>query len=121
MSCYYFSQQHLTWNIVAQICINIYGCNMDKNQWEKPEEWKPERFLDKKYDPMDLFKTMSFGSGKRVCAGSLQAYLIACTSIGRLVQEFEWRLKDGEEENVDTLGLTTRKLHPMQAILKPRN
>uniref|UniRef100_A0A2N9IXN9 ent-kaurene monooxygenase n=1 Tax=Fagus sylvatica TaxID=28930 RepID=A0A2N9IXN9_FAGSY len=103
------------------ICINIYGCNMDKNQWEKPEEWKPERFLDKKYDPMDLFKTMSFGSGKRVCAGSLQAYLIACTSIGRLVQEFEWRLKDGEEENVDTLGLTTRKLHPMQAILKPRN
>nr|XP_023921304.1 ent-kaurene oxidase, chloroplastic-like [Quercus suber]POE99260.1 ent-kaurene oxidase, chloroplastic [Quercus suber] len=105
----------------TEIAVNIYGCNMDKNQWETPEEWKPERFLDKKYDPMDMYKTMSFGSGKRVCAGSLQASLIACTSIGRLVQEFEWRLKDGEVENVDTLGLTTHKLYPMQAILKPRN
>nr|XP_023890238.1 ent-kaurene oxidase, chloroplastic-like [Quercus suber] len=105
----------------SEIAINIYGCNMDKKQWEKPEEWKPERFLDKKYDPMDLYKTMSFGGGKRVCAGSLQASLIACTTIGRLVQEFEWRLKDKEEENVDTAGLTSHKLHPMQAILKQRN
>ncbi|KAI3893609.1 hypothetical protein MKW92_011604 [Papaver armeniacum] len=27
-----------------QIAINIYGCNMDKNQWDSPEEWNPERF-----------------------------------------------------------------------------
>lgn len=94
---------------------------MDKKQWENPEEWKPERFLDEKYDPADMYKTMAFGGGKRVCAGSLQANLIACTSIGRLVQEFEWRLKDGEEDKVDTLGLTTHKLHPMQAMLKLRN
>jgi ent-kaurene oxidase len=105
----------------TQIAINIYGCNRDKKQWECPEEWKPERFLDNKYDPMDLYKTMAFGSGKRVCAGALQAMLTACTSIGRLVQEYVWKLKDGEEENVDTLGLTTHKLHPMQAILTPRN
>ncbi|PON70113.1 Cytochrome P450 [Parasponia andersonii] len=103
------------------IAINIYGCNMDEKQWESPEEWKPERFLDKKYDPMDLHKTMSFGAGKRVCAGSFQAMLIACTTIGRLIQEFQWRLKEGEEENVATLWLTTHKLQPMLAILKRRN
>jgi ent-kaurene oxidase len=94
---------------------------MDKKQWENPEEWKPERFLDEKYDSTDLQKTMAFGAGKRVSAGNLQASLIACTSIRRLVQEFEWRLKDGEEENVDTVKLTAQKLHPIQAILKPRN
>ncbi|KAB2628035.1 ent-kaurene oxidase [Pyrus ussuriensis x Pyrus communis] len=105
----------------TEIAINIYGCNMDKNRWESPEEWKPERFLEPKHDPMDLYKTMAFGAGKRVCAGSLQAMLIACTSIGRLVQEFEWKLRHGEEENVATVGLTTRKLYPMHAILKPRN
>lgn len=89
--------------------------------WESPEEWKPERFLDEKFDGMDLHnKTMAFGAGKRLCAGTLQAMLISCTAIGRLVQEFEWRLDDDEEENVDTLGLTTNKLHPMKAILKPR-
>ncbi|EOY14615.1 GA requiring 3 [Theobroma cacao] len=105
----------------SEIAVNIYGCNMDKNHWENPEEWNPERFLDKKYDPLDLHKTMAFGAGKRACAGSLQAMLLACAAIGRLVQEFEWRLNDGEEEKVDTVGLTSQKLHPLLAILKPRN
>ncbi|KAH1057853.1 hypothetical protein J1N35_035918 [Gossypium stocksii] len=104
-----------------QIAVNIYGCNMDKNYWENPEEWNPERFLDEKYDPLDLQKTMAFGAGKRACAGSLQAMLLACGAIGRLVQEFEWQLKDGEEEKVDTVGLTSQKLHPLLAVLKPRN
>ena len=94
---------------------------MDEKHWEHPEEWNPERFLDETKDHMDLHKTMAFGGGKRMCAGSLQAMLISCTAIGRLVQEFEWRLNDGEEENVDIVGLTTQKLHPMLAILKPRN
>ncbi|KAL7175532.1 hypothetical protein ACSBR2_029184 [Camellia fascicularis] len=105
----------------SEIAINIYGCNMDEKQWENPEDFNPERFFDKKSDVIDLHKTMAFGGGKRVCAGSLQAMLIACTAIGRFIQEFEWRLKDGEEENVGTLGLTTQKLHPLQAIIKSRN
>ncbi|KAL2332540.1 hypothetical protein Fmac_020121 [Flemingia macrophylla] len=105
----------------SEIAINIYGCNMDEDQWEKPNEWMPERFLDEKYDPMDLYKTMAFGAGKRVCAGSLQAMLIASTAIGRLVQQFDWELGQGEEENVDTVGLTTHKLHPLQVKLTCRN
>ncbi|XP_061373130.1 ent-kaurene oxidase-like [Gastrolobium bilobum] len=105
----------------SEIAINIYGCNMDNNRWENPYQWMPERFLDEKHDPMDLYKTMAFGAGKRVCAGSLQATSIACTAIGRLVQEFEWELEQGEEDNEDTLGLTTNKLHPLLVKLKPRN
>ncbi|TKY47998.1 Ent-kaurene oxidase [Spatholobus suberectus] len=105
----------------SEIAINIYGCNMDENRWENPYEWMPERFLDEKYDPMDLYKTMAFGAGKRMCAGSLQAMLIACTAIGRLVQQFEWELGQGEEENVDTVGLTTHKLHPLLVKLRLRN
>ncbi|KAF6143398.1 hypothetical protein GIB67_029567 [Kingdonia uniflora] len=104
----------------SEIAINIYGCNMDKKQWDVPEEWNPERFLDDKYDRMDLYKTMAFGGGKRVCAGSLQALLISCMSIGALVQNFQWKLKEGEEEDVDTVLLTTHKLHPMQAYMTPR-
>ncbi|RDX78549.1 Ent-kaurene oxidase, chloroplastic, partial [Mucuna pruriens] len=105
----------------SQIAINIYGCNMDKNEWESPQQWMPERFLDEKYEHADLYKSMAFGAGKRVCAGSLQAMLIACSTIGRLVQEFEWKLKDGaEKEDVDTVGLTTHRLHPLQVKLNPR-
>ncbi|XP_047326876.1 ent-kaurene oxidase-like [Impatiens glandulifera] len=104
----------------SEIGINLYGCNMNEKQWVKPEEWNPDRFLDGKYDPMDLHNTMAFGSGKRICAGALQAILISCMSIGRLVHEFEWSLSEGETADVDILGLTGRKLHPMRAFLKSR-
>ncbi|XP_027094349.1 ent-kaurene oxidase [Coffea arabica] len=104
----------------TEIAINLYGCNMDKERWENPEQWIPERFLDGMHDYMELHKTTAFGGGKRVCAGALQAMLIACITIARLVQEFEWRLADGEEENVDIVGLTNLKLHPLRAIIKPR-
>ncbi|XP_030460549.1 ent-kaurene oxidase, chloroplastic-like [Syzygium oleosum] len=104
----------------SRIAINIYGCNMDKQHWEDPENWTPERFLDERYDLADLYKTMSFRAGKRACAGACQVMLVYCTAIGRLVQEFEWRVRDDERENVDMDGLTTHKLHPMQAMLKLR-
>ena len=105
---------------MLQIAINLYACNMSKNVWDEPNEWKPERFLSGNFEQMDMYKTMAFGAGKRVCAGSLQAMLIACVVIGRLVQEFHWRLKEGEEESSDTVQLTTHKLHPMQAYITPR-
>ncbi|XP_058222745.1 ent-kaurene oxidase, chloroplastic-like [Rhododendron vialii] len=94
---------------------------MDENQWEKREKWNPDRFLDKKYDRNDMHKTMAFGGGKWACTGYQQAMLIAFTAIGRLVQEFEWRLEGGEEENVDIVGIINQKLHPMHAIIRPRN
>lgn len=103
-----------------QLAINIYGCNMEKDIWENPEDWNPERFLADN-EPIDLQRTMAFGGGKRVCAGAMQAMLIACVSIGRMVQEFEWRLKDDTGEDINTLGLTTQKLNPMLAVIKPRN
>ncbi|MCL7047110.1 hypothetical protein MKW94_030461 [Papaver nudicaule] len=105
----------------TEIAINIYGCNMDKKQWDSPEEWKPERFLDSKYDPLDLYKTMAFGGGKRVCAGSLQALSLSCAAIARFIQDFKWRLKQGQEEDVSTVSLTTQKLNPVLAFITPRD
>ncbi|KAG9455690.1 hypothetical protein H6P81_000198 [Aristolochia fimbriata] len=105
----------------SEIAINIYGCHMDKKEWDLPEEWKPERFLGKPDEAMNLHKTMAFGGGRRICAGALQAMLISCSAIGRFVQDFEWRLKEGEEENEDTVQLTTHKRMPMLAFLTPRN
>ncbi|KAG0488819.1 hypothetical protein HPP92_007630 [Vanilla planifolia] len=57
------------YNIPAgtDIIINLYACNMNKTDWEEPEEWKPERFLSDKYEQLDMYKTMSFGGGKRMC------------------------------------------------------
>lgn len=104
----------------TDITINLYACNMNKKDWEEPEYWKPQRFLSDKYEQIDMHKTMTFGGGKRACAGTLQAMLISCTAIGRLIQKFHWKLKEGEEENIDTVQLTTHKRYPMQAYIRPR-
>ncbi|KAL9681717.1 hypothetical protein QQ045_013504 [Rhodiola kirilowii] len=74
-------------------------------------------------DFLTCTKQWSFGAGRRVCTGSQLAMLIVTTTVGRLVQEFEWKLADEEEENTDTDSdqvLTSRKLHPLYVIPTPR-
>jgi ent-kaurene oxidase len=100
--------------------INLYGCNMNKKEWESPEEWVPERFTGGRLEVADMYKTMAFGAGRRACAGSLQVMHIACTAIARFVQEFGWRLTEGDEEKVDTVQFTAYKLHPLHVHLTPR-
>ncbi|GAB4825695.1 hypothetical protein Ancab_008591 [Ancistrocladus abbreviatus] len=46
------------------ICVNLYECNMDKNQWKNPEVWNPKRFLVDEYEPHDLYKTMAIKEAK---------------------------------------------------------
>ncbi|XP_052158349.1 ent-kaurene oxidase-like 3 [Oryza glaberrima] len=104
----------------TEMVINLYGCNMNKKEWESPEEWAPERFAGGRFKVADMYKTMAFGAGRRVCAGSLQATHIACAAIARFVQEFGWRLREGDEEKVDTVQLTAYKLHPLHVHLTPR-
>ncbi|KAI8548753.1 hypothetical protein RHMOL_Rhmol07G0298200 [Rhododendron molle] len=107
----------------SEIAINLYGCNVNEKQWEKPDEWNPERFLNdrEEYAPNDLYKTMAFGAGKRLCAGALQGVVVGSTTIGRLVQEFEWRLEDREARDMEIVGIATQKLRPMHAVIRPRN
>jgi ent-kaurene oxidase len=50
---------------------------MNKNDWDEPEEWKPERFLDGRFEAADMYKTMAFGAGRRACTGSVQAMNIS--------------------------------------------
>jgi ent-kaurene oxidase len=102
------------------VTINVYGCNMNKQEWEEPEEWRPERFLDGRFDSADMFKTLSFGAGKRVCAGSVQAINISCAAIARLVQEFAWRLKKGDKDEENAVQFVGHKLHPLYVYLSPR-
>ncbi|KAK3003027.1 hypothetical protein RJ639_019437 [Escallonia herrerae] len=74
------------------LCLSLKHIRMYHGDkvWEHPKEWRPERFLDKNNDSVDLYKMMAFGGGKRVCAaGALQTMPISRMAIGRFIQEFD--------------------------------
>ncbi|XP_068652714.1 ent-kaurene oxidase 2-like [Aristolochia californica] len=104
----------------SQIAINIYACNMDKKQWEDPEKWKPERFLNEDFELMDIHRSMAFGAGKRACIGASQAAAILCTAMARFLQEFKWSISEDDAGDENTFAFTSHRLKPLEAILAPR-
>ncbi|KAF2576895.1 hypothetical protein F2Q68_00003616 [Brassica cretica] len=78
----------------------------DPNVWENPLEFKPERFLtssssgkeeERKRQALKYFPS---GSVRRGCPASSLAYMIVGTTIGMMVQCFDWSIK-GEKVNMD--------------------
>ncbi|XP_040381446.1 ent-sandaracopimaradiene 3-hydroxylase-like [Oryza brachyantha] len=105
----------------TQLMINVYGCHMDKRAWDSPEEWAPERFLGGEgFEVADRYKTLAFGAGKRICAGSLQAMNVVSVAAARFVQEFRWALREGDGGKEDTMQFTALKLDPLHVHLEPR-
>ncbi|KAL6012991.1 hypothetical protein ACLOJK_003481 [Asimina triloba] len=79
---------------------------VDKEVWEDPLEFKPERFLKaeggKGEEDVDItgsreVKMMPFGVGRRICPALNLAILHLEFLVANLVREFEWKpKKDGE-------------------------
>ncbi|BBN06093.1 protein MpKOL1 [Marchantia polymorpha subsp. ruderalis] len=105
------------------VLINIYGINWDPKVWKNPEVWNPDRCLGDKSLDLGIkdFRILSFGGGKRMCAGMTQAFAIIPMNIAAIVQHFELTLPPNENVNAqDTVYLTSHKLHPLRAFARPR-
>eukprot|EP01018_Ginkgo_biloba_P001489 Gb_38392 [translate_table: standard] len=68
---------------------------------------------------MDLQGTsMTFGAGKRLCAGWMQAVSIVSLTIATIAHDFEWRVAFEGEDKVQTVKNTgTHRLHPLIALV----
>ncbi|KAH9300328.1 hypothetical protein KI387_011911, partial [Taxus chinensis] len=103
-----------------KILLNIWGANNYEGEWENPEVWKPERQLVFPVEE-DIYRTLTFRAGNRLCAGWQQGVTIASLEIGRIVQNFKLEMPVGHEEDYETIVNTgTHKLRPLFAILTPR-
>ncbi|PIA24718.1 hypothetical protein AQUCO_71400001v1 [Aquilegia coerulea] len=109
----------------TRVIINAWAIGRDPKMWDKPEEFMPERFIDK---PVDLvgqnFDFIPFGGGRRKCP----AILFATTSIGsvlaNLLYWFNWELPSDarDAKNVsmtEAFGLTSHKKHPLRLVPIP--
>ncbi|CAI0413820.1 unnamed protein product [Linum tenue] len=107
----------------ATVFINTWAIHRDPEFWADPLQFKPERFLDGRFDFMgSSFQFLPFGSGRRVCVGLNLAERLMKYVLASMLHSFEWKLPDGEEklDFSDKLGVVAKKVKPLVAIPFPR-
>ncbi|XP_004150165.1 cytochrome P450 93A2 [Cucumis sativus] len=111
----------------TQVYVNVWAIGRDPNYWENPLEFEPERFMDKEGSSSvisgDLrgqnFQLLPFGSGRRSCPGTTLALLMIQTTLGCMVQCFDWKVNNGKVDMEEGPGLTLPRAHPLVCVPKP--
>ncbi|XP_063173356.1 cytochrome P450 2K6-like [Candoia aspera] len=76
----------------------------DESQWEKPQEFYPEHFLDAEGKFVKKEAFLPFSAGRRVCAGETLAKMELFLFFARLLQRFTFQPPPGTSK--DDLDLT---------------
>ncbi|MFS7896900.1 putative trans-cinnamate 4-monooxygenase [Helianthus anomalus] len=88
----------------SKILVNAWWLANNPDQWKKPEEFRPERFLEEEAHVEangNDFRYLPFGVGRRSCPGIILVLPILGITIGRLVQNFELLPPPGQSQ-IDT-------------------
>ncbi|GFP80526.1 trans-cinnamate 4-monooxygenase [Phtheirospermum japonicum] len=111
----------------SRILVNAWRLANDPARWKRPEEFRPERFLEEesKVDTNgNNLKYIPFGVGRRSCPGIVIAMPVLGITLGRLVQNFEMLPPPGQSK-VDTTEnngqFAMRILKHSTVVMKPRN
>ncbi|KAK9053946.1 hypothetical protein SSX86_025021 [Deinandra increscens subsp. villosa] len=102
------------------LLVNQWAIQHDPKVWNDPERFNPERFNGLE-GTRDGFKLMPFGSGRRSCPGEGLAVRMLGTTIGSVIQCFDWeRVSDDMIDMTEGPGLSMPKAVPLVAKCKPR-
>ncbi|KAH7664292.1 Cytochrome P450 E-class group I protein [Dioscorea alata] len=107
----------------ALINFGVAEMGWDDKVWEKPMEFRPERFLSQGVDVTGSreIKMMPFGVGRRICPGWGLAVLHLEYFVANLIKEFEWKEVEGEEVDfTEKPQFTVVMKHPLRAHIIPR-
>ncbi|KAL8105589.1 cytochrome P450 76A2-like isoform X2 [Apium graveolens] len=105
----------------TQVMINYWAIGRDEDSWEDALSFKPERFLDSNINYKgQSYEFLPFGSGRRMCPGLPLAHRMVHLVLGSLLHHFDWELcDDGKTIDMrETMGVSAKKLGPLQAIPK---
>ncbi|CAN0927696.1 3,9-dihydroxypterocarpan 6A-monooxygenase [Linum grandiflorum] len=96
----------------TRVLVNAYAIMRDPDTWVEPDKFEPERFLvdDRRDEPERFLQDiqmdykgrdclfMPFGGGRRACPGAGHGLMVTHSTVGALVQCFDWRVKGGMEK-----------------------
>lgn len=88
----------------------IYGAHHSSKNWDKPEEFRPERFAKELKKERHNFSYLPFGGGPRLCIGNNFAIMEMQLVIVHLIRQYDFEIVDK----------SSVELHPL-ITLRPRN
>ncbi|KXJ28385.1 Steroid 17-alpha-hydroxylase/17,20 lyase [Exaiptasia diaphana] len=91
-TCASIEEMHRFTGFFFTILINAWAMHFDEKEWNDPQYFKPERFLDTEGKLIQVSKLKSFlpfGTGRRVCVGEAFAKQELFLIITRLMYQFE--------------------------------
>jgi trans-cinnamate 4-monooxygenase len=110
----------------SKILVNAWYLANNPDSWSRPEEFRPERFLEEEKHVEangNDFRYLPFGVGRRSCPGIILALPILGITIGRLVQNFELLPPPGQDKLDTTEKGGQFSLHILKhsnIVCKPR-
>ncbi|KAF3504930.1 hypothetical protein F2Q69_00045481 [Brassica cretica] len=104
----------------TKVLVNLFAVQRDPKDWEKPDEFIPERFMEKQVDFMGSKGYVPFGFGRRNCPGMAYGIALLEEIIANLLYRFDWKMYDGskpEELSMEEISqfVVTRKV-PLRVI-----
>jgi cytochrome P450 len=102
----------------TMILVNAWAIHRDSNIWDAPEEFRPERFMDRDTVTASM---LPFGLGRRRCPGEGLAMRLVPLTLAALLQCFEWDIGEGSTiDMAEGAGLTMPMATPLAAVCRPR-
>jgi cytochrome P450 len=94
---------------------SIYSTHHREDLYPQPNEFKPERFLERQFSP---FEFLPFGGGARRCIGSAFAMLELKLALAKILSQWQLELVDRRDIHARRRGLVTAPERPIQLLVK---
>ncbi|KAF3513359.1 hypothetical protein F2Q69_00000244 [Brassica cretica] len=108
----------------TKLLVNLFAVQRDPKIWENPEDFIPERFLDKSIEYMGSKGYAPFGFGRRNCPGMAYGNALIEEIMANLLYRFDWKMPDGskpEEINMEEIcQFVVAKKYPIKLVPVPR-
>jgi len=104
----------------TDVMLSPYLIQRHPRHWERPGEFRPERFVDASVDPRDQWIYIPFAAGPRHCVGENFAMYEMTLHVARVARR--WRLEyidDGPVAVEAAINLRTRR--GLRMRLQPRH
>ncbi|XP_015265202.1 PREDICTED: cytochrome P450 2J5-like [Gekko japonicus] len=106
----------------AIIVPDLNSVLLDPKQWETPEEFNPNHFLDKDGSFVEREAFLPFGAGARACLGQQLARIELFTFFTTMLKTFTFQLPEGVKElNADPIVGASFVPRPYKLCAVPRS